>query len=131
MAEHSEARIVDDIFDLDVSSSERRGNPVATVGLLQIARNDNRRRAACGNDLAGQRFEAIGAPRRQCNPVTFQRKQARQFDAYSRRGTGNQRHTISHGSMLLKLFATMWCLAFAPDHRLEVGCKASASIPPS
>ena len=35
--------------------------------------------------------------------MTFRRKHARQFGAYSRRGTGNQRHTLSHDSMLLKL----------------------------
>ena len=32
---------------------------------------------------------------------------ARQFDAYSRRGTGNQRHTLSHDSMLLNI-CTIW-----------------------
>ena len=52
--------------------------------------------AACGDDFAGQRFEAIGAARRQGDPVAFRREYARQFDAYSRRGTGNQRHTLSH-----------------------------------
>ena len=73
--------------------------------------------AACGDDFARQRFEAIGAPRHQGNPMTVRREHARQFGAYSRRGTGNQRHTISHDSMLLKLFATMWRPAFATDHR--------------
>src|SRR3954447_15312818 len=46
----------------------------------------------------------MAAPRRQHDPMPFGREQTRQFGAYARRGTGNQRHALSHDSMLLKSF---------------------------
>jgi len=42
--ELAKTRIVDDVLDLDARSGERRGNPVAGVGLFEIAGYDDRRR---------------------------------------------------------------------------------------
>ena len=116
-AELAETRIVDDVLDLDARSGKCCGDLVAGIGLFEIAGNDDRRRAASGDDLARQLLEAIGAPRHQGNPMTVRREYARQFGAYARRGTGNQRHAISHDFIALEIICTMWRPAFATDHR--------------
>ena len=95
-AEHTEAGIVDDVFDLDAGGSQGRGNPVAGIGLREIAGNHDRRGAAGGHDFIRQRRQAIRAPRHQRHAMAVGSKNARQLGAYARRCTGNQRHTLSH-----------------------------------
>ena len=102
MAENAESSIVDDVFDLDVFLSERRGDPVAARGLFEVAGNENRALAAPRDDFARQRFEPLRAPRHQGDPMTVRREHPRQLRTYSSRGTGNQRHALSHDSKLLK-----------------------------
>ncbi len=48
VAEQAEARIVDDVFDLDAFGGQGGGNLVAGIGLFEIARNHDRRGAAAG-----------------------------------------------------------------------------------
>ena len=43
IAEQTEARIVDEVLDLDAGGGQRRGDPVAGVGLFEIAGNHDRR----------------------------------------------------------------------------------------
>ena len=43
-----------------------------------------------------QRRQAIRAPRHQRQAMTVRGENARQFGAYARRCTGNQRHTLGH-----------------------------------
>ena len=70
MAEHAEAGIVDDIFDLDAFGGKRGGNLVAGIGLFEIAGDDDRRAPPPGGDFARQRREAIGAARHQRQAMT-------------------------------------------------------------
>ena len=65
VAEHAEARIVDDVFDLDAFGGQRRGDLVAGIGLFEIAGNHDRRGAAAGRDFVRQRRQTIGASRHQ------------------------------------------------------------------
>ena len=81
--------------------TRRSSDLVAGVGLFEIAGNHNRRGTASGGDFAGQCFQAIRASRHQSYAMAVRCEHARQFGAYARRGTGNQRHTFSHDSMLL------------------------------
>ncbi len=101
IAEQTEAGIVDDVLDLDARGGQRRGDLVAGIGLFEIAWNHNRRRAAGGRDFTRQRRQAIRAPRHQSQAMAVRCENARQFGADARRGTGNQRHTLSHDSRLL------------------------------
>ena len=96
LAEQAEARIVDDVLDLDAFGGQRRGDLVAGIGLFEIAGNHDRRRAAAGDDFIRQFRQAIRAPRHQRHAMAVRRENARQFGAYARRGTGNQRHTLGH-----------------------------------
>jgi len=50
---------------------------------------------------------AIRASRHQSYAMAVRCEHARQFGAYARRGTGNQRHTFSHDSMLLNQLHVM------------------------
>jgi hypothetical protein len=74
---------------------------VARIGLFEIARNHNRHSTASGGNFGRQRRQAIRASRHQNYAMAVCCENARQFGAYSCRGTGNQRHTFSHDSMLL------------------------------
>ena len=96
LAEQAEARIVDDVFDLDPCGGQGRGNLVAGIGLFEIAGNHDRRGRAAGRDFIRQRRQAIGAPRHQSHAMAVRCENARQLGAYSRRCTGNQRHTLGH-----------------------------------
>ena len=100
-AEQAEAGIVDDILHFQAGRGQRFGNPVAGIGLHEVAGNDDRSRAARGRDFSRQRLQAIGAPRHQRQTMAVGCKNARQFGAYARRCTGNQRHTFGHDQMLL------------------------------
>ncbi len=95
-AEHAEARIVDDVFNVGPHCSECLGDLVASVWLREVAGNDDRRGAARGHDFVRQGGQAIGAARHQGHAVTVRCKNARQLGAYARRCTGYQRHTLSH-----------------------------------
>ena len=105
IAEQTEAGIVDDVLDLDACGGQRRGDLVAGIGLFEIAGNHDRRGAAGAVDFAGQRRQTIRAPRHQRDAMAVGCENARQFGAYARRGSGNQRHTLSHDSMLLNSLA--------------------------
>ena len=107
VAEQAEAGIVDDVFDLDAFGGQRRGDLVAGIGLFEIAGNHDRRGAAGGGDFAGQRRQTIRAPRHQRHAMAVGGENARQFGADARRGTGNQRHTLGHDSMLLNQLQDM------------------------
>ena len=102
LAEHAESGVVDDVFDLCAGGSQGLGNSAAAVGLRKVAGNDDRCRPAGRRDLTGQRFQAIRTPRHQRHAMTLRCKNTRQLGAYARRCTGNQRHTLSHDSLLLK-----------------------------
>src|SRR5260370_23511099 len=107
-AEQAEAGIVDEVLDLYPCGGQGCGNLAGGIGLRESARNYNRRSAAAGCDLACQRRQAIRATRHQSYAMTIRCENAGQFGAYPRRGTGNQRHTFSHDSMLLNKFHDMW-----------------------
>ena len=107
VAEHAEARIVDDELDLHAFGRQGRGDLVAGVGLFEIADNHDRRSAAAGRDFVRQRRQAILASRRQSHAMASRCENARQLGAYARRGTGNQRHTLGHDSMLLNQLQEM------------------------
>ena len=100
-AEQAEAGIVDDVLHFEAGRGQSFGNPVAGIGLHEVAGNDDRRRAARSRDFSRQRFQAIGATRHQRQTMAVGCKNARQFGAYSRRCTGNQRHTFGHDRMLI------------------------------
>jgi hypothetical protein len=51
VAEQAKAGIVDDELDLHPFGGQRRGNPVAGIGLFEIAGNHNRRRTAASRDF--------------------------------------------------------------------------------
>ena len=102
--EQAKTRIVDDVLDLDAGSGQRLGNPLAGIGLHEVAGNDDRRRAAGSRDFSRKRRQAIGAPRHQRHAMTVGSKNARQLGAYAGRCTGNQRHTLGHDRMLLIQF---------------------------
>ena len=103
MTEQAEAGIVDDVFDLHPCGGQGRGDHVAGIGLFEIARDHDRRGSAAGGDFLRQRRQPIRPPRHQRQTMAVRCENARQFGAYSRRGTGNQRHTLGHDSMLLNL----------------------------
>ena len=96
LAEQAEARIVDDVLDLHPFGGQGRGDLVAGIGLFEVAGDHDRRGAAAGGDFLRQRRQPIRAARHQRHAMAFRCKNARQFGAYSRRGTGNQRHTLGH-----------------------------------
>ena len=100
-AEQAEAGIVDDVLHFQVGRRQGFGNPVAGIGPHEVAGNDDRSRAARSRDFSRQRFQAIGAALYQRQTMAVGCKNARQFGAYSRRCTGNQRHTFGHDGMLL------------------------------
>ena len=105
VAEQAEARIVDDEFDLGAFGSQRGRYPIARIGASEIAGNDNRRGAAGAGDFRRQRGQAGGPPRDECDAMAVRCENARQFGANASRGTGNQRHTLGHDSMLLSSMA--------------------------
>ena len=100
-AEQAEAGVVDDVLGLHAGRGQSLGNPVAGIGLDEIAGNDDRRFAAGGGDFCRQRRQAIGAPRHQRHAVTIGSENARQLGAYSGRSAGDQRYTLGHDGMLL------------------------------
>jgi len=51
---------------------------------------------AAGCDFVRQRAQAIRASRHQNHAMALRCENARQLSADSPRGTGNQRHTLSH-----------------------------------
>ena len=114
-AEHAEARIVDDVVDLDAFGGQDRGNLVTGIGLLEIAGNHDRRRAAAGHDFVSQFRQAIRTSRHQGHAMAVRCENARQLGAYARRGTGNQRHTLGHDSILINQLQEM---------RLTAGTRA-------
>jgi hypothetical protein len=61
IAEQTESCIVDDELDLHIFRGQRVGNFVAGIGMFEVARDQNRRRAASGDDFARQAREAIPA----------------------------------------------------------------------
>ena len=101
VTEQAKACIVDDVFDLHPRGGQGRSNQLAGIGLFEIAGDHDRLGRAATSDFLRQRRQAVRAPRNQSETMAFRCKNARQFGAYSRRGTGNQRHTLGHDSMLL------------------------------
>ena len=126
-AEQAEAGIVDDEFDLETGRGQRRRDPVAGIGLLEIAGNDDRRSAAGGDDFVRQRRQPVGAPRHQRHAMAIRRENARQLRADARRGAGNQRHTLGHESMLLNKLQDNP----ASDRNESIGLRTDASHPPA
>ena len=61
MAKQTKSRIVDDELDLHPFRGQGSGNFVASIGVFKVARNQNWRRAASGDDFARQRRQAIPA----------------------------------------------------------------------
>ena len=76
-AEQAKPRIVDDVLDFHAGRGQSLGNPVAGIGLHEVAGNDDRRRAAGGRDFTRQRRQAIGAPRHQRHAMTVGSENAR------------------------------------------------------
>jgi hypothetical protein len=120
MAEQTESRIVDDELDLSAAKaaailsqasgcSRSQGirigaaPPAATTSLANIARRSARRSTSASR----WRFDA---------------KNARQFSAYSRRCTGDQRHTIGH--------ALRSCIKVTSRYRLVNRPLAGCISPP-
>ena len=64
VAEQAEASIVDDVLDLHPFGGQRRGDFVTGTGLLEIARNHDRRGAAGYDDFGRQRRQTVRTPRR-------------------------------------------------------------------
>ena len=69
-AKQAEAGIVDEILDLNACSSERCGDLAASIGLLEIARDDDWGRTSSSLNFCSQCIEAIGPPRGQGYPIT-------------------------------------------------------------
>ena len=101
LAEQAEPGIVDDVFDLHAVFGQHGSYPVAGVALLEIARNHDGRGSAGGADFIRQRPQPIHSSGHQRQAMALCCKNPRQLGAYPRRGTGNQRHTLGHDSMLL------------------------------
>ncbi len=102
-SEHAEAGIVDQIFHFDTGALQRAFDGRAGIGLLEIAGNNDRRRAAGGDDLVRQRGEALGTARHQRQTVFVRGEDANHLGANSRRSTGNQRHALNHGNSLASM----------------------------
>jgi hypothetical protein len=101
-AEHAETGIVDHELDLGIGGNERGGDLVTGIVLFEIAGNDDRRDATSGDDFIREHLEAVGPARNQSDAMRMRCEHAGQFGADSRRGTGYQRHALSHNAMLLK-----------------------------
>src|SRR3954447_13889976 len=89
ITEQAEPRIVDEVLDLHTFLNQRRGDFVAGLGVFEVARNQNRRGTASGDDFSSQGQEAIPAPADKGEPMAVRCENARKFRAYSRRRTGN------------------------------------------
>src|SRR5258707_816773 len=101
VAEQAKAGIVDDELDLHPFGGQGGGNPVAGIGLLEIAGNHHRRRTAACLDFTRQRRKPFRPSRHQSDAMTVRCENARQFAPYSSRGPRNQRYALSHDPMLL------------------------------
>ena len=97
-AKQSVPGIVDEVFDLSAFGGKRRSDPIARIGLTEVAGNDNRKRSTRRDDLGRKRIEAVGAARHQRQPVVVGGEDTCQFGADPGGGTCYQRHQMSHDS---------------------------------
>ena len=123
MAEQTEPGIVDDKLDLHPCSGQGGGDLIAGIGLFEIAGDQDRGRTAGNADFGGQRRQAIRAARHQREAMAIGSENAGQFGTYSSRGTGNQRHTLSHDSILVNKWQDMPTTAAYALGGMQAACK--------
>jgi hypothetical protein len=123
IAEQTEPGIVDDILDLYASGGEGGGDLVAGLGLFEIAADQDRSRTAGAADFGGQRRQAVRAARHQREAMAVGSENAGQFGTYSSRGTGNQRNTLSHDSILVNKWQDMPTTASYALGGMQAACK--------